>query len=160
MEFDATSFLLGTRYLTDRDTTFIFEYFRNGTGFTEDEMKGFFGLVNDACRTYAATGKDAALQKAAALSEGNYGRANPMRDYLYLRISQKEPFDILYFTPALTTILNLNDRSFTVSPEMVYTRITNLNLRLKASFITGPKESEYGEKPFDFKLELRAGYYF
>jgi hypothetical protein len=43
---------------------------------------------------------------------------------------------------------------------MVYTRITNLELRLKASFISGAKHSEYGEKPFDFKLELRAGYYF
>jgi hypothetical protein len=160
VEYDATSYLLGTRYLTDRDTTFILEYYRNGTGFSRDEMKDFFGFVSDAYRTYTMTGKDAALQKAATLSEGNYGRANPMRDYLYLRISQKEPFDILYFTPALTTILNLNDRSFTVSPEMAYTGITNLDLRLKASFINGPKDSEYGEKPFDLKLELRVGYYF
>ena len=79
---------------------------------------------------------------------------------LYLRIAQKEPFDILYLTPALTTILNLNDRNFTLFPEMAYTGITNLDLCLKASFITGPKESEYGEKPFDFKLKLRVGYYF
>lgn len=160
VEYDATSFLLGTRVLTAQDTTYILEYYRNGTGFSRDEMKDFFGFVNDAYQTYTATGKDATLQKAASLSEGSYGRANPMRDYLYLRIAQKEPFDILYFTPAITTILNLNDRSFTVSPEMVYTRITNLDLRLKASFITGPKESEYGEKPFNFKLDLRVGYYF
>ncbi len=160
VEYDATSYLLGTRYLTDRDTTFIFEYYRNGTGFSGEEMTNFFTFVNDAYRTYAATGNDAALQKAAALSEGNYGRANPLRDYLYLRVSQKEPFDILYFTPAITTILNLKDRSFTVSPEAAYTGITNLDLRLKASFLTGPRESEYGEKPFDFRLELRVGYYF
>lgn len=160
LEYDATSFLLGMRYLTARDTTYILEYYRNGTGFSEDEMKDFFGFVNDAYRTYMATGKDAALQKAAQLSEGNYGRANPMCDYLYLRIAQKEPFDILYFTPAITTILNLSDRSYTVSPEMTYTGITNLDLRLKASFINGPQDSEYGEKPYGFKLELRAGYYF
>ncbi|MBU4582440.1 MAG: hypothetical protein KKH02_08545 [Proteobacteria bacterium] len=159
-EYDATSFLLGTRYLTDLDTTFILEYYRNGTAFSGQEMKDFFGFINDAYRTYTATGSDTALQKAVALSDGNYGRANPMRDYLYLRIAQKEPFDILYFNPAITTIYNLNDRSFTVSPEMVYTRITNLDLRLKASFIAGPKESEYREKPFGFKLELRVGYYF
>lgn len=160
VEYDATSFLLGTRYLTDLDTTFILEYYRNGTAFSGQEMKDFFGFINDAYRTYTATGSDTALQKAVALSDGNYGRANPMRDYLYLRIAQKEPFDILYFNPAITTIYNLNDRSFTVSPEMVYTRITNLDLRLKASFIAGPKESEYREKPFGFKLELRVGYYF
>jgi hypothetical protein len=160
VEYDATSYLLGTRYLTARDTTYILEYYRNGTGFTGDEMKDFFGFVNNAYRTYTATGKDTALQKAATLSEGNYGRANPMRDYLYLRISQKEPFDILYFTPAITTILNLGDRSFTISPEMTYTGFTNWDLRLKGSVINGPKDSEYGEKPFDFKLELRVGYYF
>jgi hypothetical protein len=43
---------------------------------------------------------------------------------------------------------------------MAYARITNLDLRLKASFITGPRDSEFGEKPFDFRLELRAGFYF
>jgi len=160
VEYDATSFLLGTRYLTARDTTYILEYYRNGTGFSGDEMGNFFSFIGNAYRTYVATGNDAALQKAALLSEGNYGRPNPLRDYLYLRVSQKEPFDILYVTPALTTILSLNDRSFTLSPEVAYTGITNLELRLKASFIRGPAESEYGEKPFDLKLELRVGYYF
>jgi hypothetical protein len=159
-EYNATSYLLGTRVLTTSDTTFIFEYYRNGAGFTEEEMKNYFGFVNDAYHTYAMTGSDTALQKAAALFDGNYGRVNPMRDYLYLRIAQKEPFDILYFNPAITTIMNLNDRSFTISPEIVYTRIKNLDLRLKASVITGPKDSEYGEKPFDYRLEFRAGYYF
>ena len=83
-----------------------------------------------------------------------------MRDYLYWRTVQKEPFDILYFNPAVTMILNLNDRSFTLSPEIVYTRITNLELRLKASFIVGSAETEYGEKQNDYRLELRVGYYF
>jgi len=160
VEYDATSYLLGTRYLTAQETTYILEYYRNGTGFAEVEIKNFFGFVNDAYRTYTATGNDAALKRAAQLFEGQYGRPNPMRDYLYLRISQKEPFDILYFTPSLTAILNLNDRSFTLSPEVAYTGITNLDLRLKASFIHGSNESEYGEKPFNFKLELRVGYYF
>ena len=159
-ESDATSFLLGTRYLTSRDTTFIFEYYRNGTGFSSDQMKDFFNFVNDAHRTYVATAGDAALQKAAALFDSNYGRLNPMSDYLYLRIIQKEPFDILYFNPAVTTILNLNDGSFTLSPELAYTGITNLDLRLKASFIAGSSGTEFGEKPFNFRLELRAGYYF
>lgn len=32
----------------------------------------------------------------------NSSRPNPGRDYLYARFSLKEPFDLLYFTPALT----------------------------------------------------------
>ena len=160
VEYDATSYLLGTRYLTARDTTWILEYYRNGTGFSGEAMEDFFGFVNNADRTYRSTGNDAALQRAAQLSEGNFGRANPMRDYLYLRVSQKEPFDFLYFTPAVTTIVNLNDRSFQISPEAAYTGFTNFDLRLKASFINGPTDSEFGEKPYDFKLELKVGYYF
>ena len=74
--------------------------------------------------------------------------------------SPRRPFDLLYFTPAVTTIVNLNDRSFQISPEAVYTGFTNVDLRLKASFINGPMDSEFGEKPNDFKLELRVGYYF
>ena len=83
-----------------------------------------------------------------------------MRDYFYLRISQKEPFDILYFTPAITWIYNLNDRSYSLSPEFLYTGITNLELRLKASFIVGDSDTEYGEKRNDYRLEFRMRYYF
>jgi len=100
------------------------------------------------------------LAKAQNLSQGNYGRPNPGQDYLYLRVSQKEPFDILYFTPALTTIVNLKDSSFSIAPEVTYTGITNLELRLKAMFLVGGAETEFGEKPNDYRLEFRARYFF
>lgn len=83
-----------------------------------------------------------------------------MRDYLYVRISQKEPFDILYFTPSVTGILNLNDKSFSLSPELLYTGITNLELRLKTALLSGQGNSEYGEKQNDYRAELRVRYYF
>ncbi len=83
-----------------------------------------------------------------------------MRDYLYLRVSQKEPFDILYFTPALTTILNVDDRSFSISQELIYTGITNLELRLRGTALVGDRFSDFGEKPNDARLELRVRYYF
>lgn len=159
-EFDAKSYLLGTRYLTEQDTTFIIEYYHNGTGFSEDEMKDYFSFINQAYETFTATGNDSLLQKASNLTEGNYGRMNPMRDYLYLRVSQKEPFDILYFTPSVTGIFNVNDESFLLSPELLYTGITNLEMRLKTSFLSGQKNSEYGEKLNDYRAELRVRYYF
>ncbi len=109
---------------------------------------------------YVDTGNAGPIQKAANLTRGAYGRSNPMRDYLYFRVSQKEPFDILYFTPAVTTILNLNDRSFSLSPELLYTGVTNLELRLKGTVLVGDNSSEFGEKPNDARLELRVRYYF
>jgi hypothetical protein len=83
-----------------------------------------------------------------------------MRDYLYFRASQKEPFDILYITPSITGILNLNDGSYTLSPELLYTGIGNLELRLRASVLQGERFSEHGEKQNDWRVEFRARYYF
>jgi hypothetical protein len=159
-ELDAKSYLLGTRYLTGHDTTIIIEYYHNGTGYSDDEIKDFFSFINQAHDIFVATGNDSLLQKALNLTEGNYGRMNPMRDYLYVRVSQKEPFDILYFTPSVTGIFNLNDESFSLSPELMYTGITNLELRLKISILSGQRNSEYGEKLNDYKAELRVRYYF
>jgi hypothetical protein len=83
-----------------------------------------------------------------------------MRDYLYTRVSQKEPFDILYFTPAVTAIANLHDGSFSLAPELLYTGITNLELRLKGTALVGSARSEFGEKVNDARVELRARWYF
>ena len=123
-------------------------------------MEDYFSFINQAHETFSASGNDSLLQEALSLTEGNYGSMNPMRDYLYARVSQKEPFDILYFTPSVTGIFNINDRSFSISPEIMYTGITNLELRLKTSFLSGQRNSEYGEKQNDYRVELRVRYYF
>lgn len=159
-KFDAKNYLLGVRYLTASDITFIFEYYRNGTGFTHLEMKDYFTFIDKGYDLFLVAGNDSLLKKAAGITEGNYGRPNPMKDYFYLRISQKEPFNILYFTPAITGIMNLNDQSVSISPELLYTGITNLELRLKAMALVGQNGSDYGEKPNDYRIELRVRYYF
>ena len=83
-----------------------------------------------------------------------------MQDYLYLRLSQQEPFDILYFTPAITSVVNLNDQSFQMVPELLYTGITNLELRFRTYFLVGKEDTEFGEKQYDYRIEFRARYYF
>ena len=158
--YNAKSYLLGIRYLTKSDTTFICEYYRNGTGLTGKDMEGFFGFVNNGYNAYILSNNETLLKKANTMTKGNYGRPNPMRDYMYLRISQKEPFDILYFTPSITCIYNINDKSYSISPEILYTGITNLDLRLKAAFLAGTNNSEFGEKQNDCRIEFRARYYF
>jgi hypothetical protein len=158
--FDAINWLLGLRYLTEQDTTYILEYYRNGTGFTEQEIRDYFTFVHNAYDLYLLSGNDALIQKASAVTEKNYARPNPGQQYLYLRLSQKDPFDILYWTPALTAIVNAEDRSYSLSPEIAYTGITNLEIRLKATALIGDRLSEFGEKPYDNRAELRARYYF
>ena len=159
-EYDATSYLLGLRYLTKSDTTYIFEYFHDATGFAESEMQDYFSFIDTGYDTYLSSGDDSLLRKASNVAGGSYNRKNPMRDYLYLRASQKEPFDILYFTPSLTGIFNINDKSLSIGPELLYTGIKNLELRLKATFLFGDSYTEFGEKLSDSKIEFRIRYYF
>lgn len=156
----AISYLLGLRYLTEKETTYILEYYKNGTGFTKNQFEDFVDFVDAGFRTFEKTGNDGALRRASRLIEGPYGRSNPAQHYLYFRASQKEPFDILYFTPALTSIINLQDGSLVVIPELAYSPVTNLELRFRTPVLVGGKKTEYGEKQNDYRLEFRLRYYF
>ncbi len=155
-----TSYLLGLRYLTESDITTIIEYYHNDDGYTEDEQDRFFRLVADADSLYTATGDDSLYTKAASMSQGAYGQSQSGRNYLYTRLTKKEPFDLLYFTPGLTAIVNLDDGSYSLSPEAVYTGFTNWEMRLRFSLLGGSSFTEYGEKQNENKLELRCRYFF
>ena len=117
-------------------------------------------MVEQGLAQYRTDGNDASLQRAAALARSGYGRANPMRRYLYLRMSRKEPFDIVYFTPSVTTIVNLDDRSFSLTPELLYSGVSNLDLRLRMMWLNGKSNTEFGEKQNTRRLELMMRYYF
>jgi hypothetical protein len=148
------SYLVGLRYLTERDTTMVFEYYRNGSGYTTQEMSRFYNLVR-------ASAKNAALiQPSARAASQGYNQPNMMQNYVYLKMSQKEPFDILDFTPAVTLIANTDDHSYSVIPEALYTGIKNLELRLRLALNSGNASTEYGEKPVQSRVELRARYFF
>lgn len=149
-----TSALLGLRYLTQRDTTIILELYRNGGGYTEGELSQFFQLAR------AAAAQPALLPAAQRAAAAGYTRPNAARHYAYLRVSQKEPFDILDFTPAVTMIANTADRSYTLIPELLYTGVRNLELRARLAFNRGNASTEYGERPVRSRFELRARYFF
>lgn len=151
---DATSYLLGLRYLTERETTWIVEYYRNGTGYSEAQGRDFY----ETAHAGADLGALSPVLRSAA--QAGYARPNLMRRYLYVRASQKEPFDILYFTPAVTTIVNLDDGSYSLVGELLYAGFKDVELRLRAAANRGERLTEYGEKPVDARVELRLRYYF
>ncbi len=159
-EVSAISWLLGARYLSENDLTSIIEYYHNGAGYSEDEMERFFQLVAEGESQFLASRDEFLLSKARDLSMRGYGRPQPGRNYLYTKFSQKEPYDILYLSSGLTAIVNLDDRSYSISPEVVYTGITNLEMRLRFSCLNGGTASEYGEKLHSSKLEFRFRYFF
>ncbi len=100
------------------------------------------------------------LEKALTVNRSGYGAAQTGEDYGYARITWKEPFDIVYFTPGITAIVNLDDLSWTLTPELLYTGFTNWELRLRCSLLSGDAFSEYGEKATESKFQLRIRYFF
>lgn len=141
------NWLLGLRYLTENDATYILEYFHKSTGYTEDEMDIFYEAAENSTNP-------------SSLAKSPYAGNNPMTNYLYLKTSVREPFDVLYFTPAVVLTANLDDGSFSFSPEAVYTGFTNLELKLKAYVLSGGNSTEFGEKPMDKRAEIKIKYYF
>ncbi len=146
---DATSALLGMRYITEREVTWIAELYRNGTGYTAGEYSAFVQTLDGA-----------SAMRIAALGATPYARANPGRDYAYLRVSGKEPFDWLYVAPALTAIVNLRDHSFSLTPELSYTGIDNVELRARWIVLHGGATSEFGARPIRSRLEAYARWTF
>jgi hypothetical protein len=154
------SWLLGLRYLTEGDTTYIAEYYRNGAGYTPAQLQAFDSAADAAYAQVQQGGALALLQKAQALAQGSYGRPNPGTDYLYLRAQQKDALGIVYFQPALTAMVNLRDRSWQLTPELLYTGIRNVELRARAYLLSGGNGTDFGEKQVRRKLEFYARYYF
>jgi hypothetical protein len=156
----ANNWLLGLRYLTEGDTTWIAEAFHNGSGYTTAQLQDF-GTFADAASAQSGQGAGTGLlQRAQALAQGAYGRPNPGTDYLYARAQQKDAFGIVYFQPALTLTLNLRDRSWQATPELLYTGISNLELRARMYLLGGGSGTDFGEKQLRRKLEFYARYYF
>lgn len=153
---DAVNYLLGARYLTESEVTIIAEYFHQGGGVTQEELRDFFDLSLRAVTTANA----GLIGKAVSAKNSGFGKSTPGRDYGYLKLSQKEPFDLLYFTPSLTLISNLADGSYSITPEAIYTGFDNTELRLRAGYLQGGDTAEYGAKQNDYKLELRLRYFF
>lgn len=160
IETPATSYLLGMRYLSERELTTILEYYYNGAGYSENEMRTFATVVHNDYYQFQVTGNAAPLTMLRTALQPALAQPNPGLRYLYLRLSQYEPFDILYYTPALTVITNLDDHSYSVAPELLYTGVTNLELRFRVFWLRGARLTDFGEKQYDRRLELRARYYF
>jgi len=98
-KYTAVNYLMGLRYLTKQDTTYILEYYHNNTGYRSKEMRDYFFFIDNGYAMYTLRGNAAMLNKAINLGRNSYGRTNPGMNYLYPRISQEDPFDIPHWTP-------------------------------------------------------------
>jgi len=156
---DEISYLLGLRYRTSEDITFILEYYGNGRGNSKSQQQQFYRCVHQAWET----GSQALLNQLPLnkdIDKGPFSRPNPMRRYLGFRSWWEEPADFLYMTAGLQVLYNLEDESFSVSPEVSYDGFENVELKLRGTLPLGDELTEWGEKPNDYKLEAQLRLYF
>ena len=156
-ESDATSWLLGLRYLTQSEVTWIVEYYRNGQGYDADELDDYYTVLETALADGAAPMLE---EKARRAAQSGYGRPNPGKDYLYVKASVNEPFGWVYGAASLTAMTNIKDRSWQLTPEVSYTGFNNVEIRARAFFLHGASHTEFGEKPASRRVEVYARFFF
>lgn len=144
-EYTAFDLLLGLRYLSRHETTCILEYYRNGQGYTAREYEKYLAFIEKGYDRYIQTSDNASISKSKAYGS-HYNQQTAMRDYLYLKIFQKDAFDIVYFVPAITFVYNLEDHRGSITPQVTYTPLGNFKVDLKTGFLLGNRKTEYGEK--------------
>lgn len=154
---DMDSYLLGLRYLTQGEVTWIAEYYRNGAGYKAQELGAYYQFLETALEP----GAPATLaSKARTVAQSGYARPNPGRDYLYVKASVSEPFGWVYGAASFTTMVNLNDRSYQLTPEISYTGFSNWELRARLVLLSGQAHTEFNEKTSSRRLEMYTRYYF
>ena len=56
--------------------------------------------------------------------------------------------------------MNVDDGSFNLVPEVIYTGVQNLEVRTRLNLLFGGVATEYGEKVNDWRIEVRLRYFF
>jgi len=154
---DARSWLLGLRYLTASEVTWIAEWIHNGAGLSDAELADYNRFLTIA----TASGAPAALAaKVVNLGQSGMGRVNPGQDYLYIKSSVSEPLGWVYGSAAVTWMANAQDHSWQLTPELSYTGFNGWDWRARLGWLQGAALSEFGEKTVERKLELTARYSF
>lgn len=157
---DQISCLLGMRYLTARDTTFIVEYYHNGAGYDHGELEAYFGFQEAAPGPREASGRSGEITNAGGPLLSEDASRNLGKDYGYVKILKKDPFNLLYLTPWLSSMINLRDLSFNLQPGLTWAPVTDLEVNLRMGIPIGPANTEFGEKPDAFRTEFWLRYYF
>ncbi len=152
---DTHDYLFGTRILLTSNTTIILEYLHNDSGLDAKQMTNFYDAIN-----FAISDNHALLPIVKKYQSENLSSQFLMQDYLYSKLSHPEPFEILYFTPSIFLLYNLNDHSRLIGGEFSYSRFDNLNLKLKYNLLFGDSNSEFGGKVSSNKLSFLIDYTF
>jgi hypothetical protein len=148
--------LFGLRYLSPWNTTVILEFYHNSAGYAPSEYAEVLAYVEGAMGSSIPAQINAARGQAMPV----LARPTAMQNYLNLKIMQPEPFDLLYFTPSLSLLWNLDDLSLSGNVSFSYKPVDNLEFILTASSALGGVNTEMGSKPNPFQIDFELDLYF
>jgi len=153
---DGASYLFGIRYLTNLNTTIIAEYYHDNRGLSEREFRDVLGFL----RNRVNSGDSEIVTQTRLDFTSRFQTRTFMRDYLYAKVSQPEPFGWLYSSIGAFIIYNLNDNSFTLSTQLGYKPFTNFEFLLWPTVLSGDDNSEYGSRQWEGKVEMWLRWFF
>ncbi len=153
---ESVRFLFGARYLSPWNTTVILEYFHNSAGYSASEYGDLIQYIDDTM----AAGSERQINILRRDFLPLLNKTGQMRNYLYLKLIQPEPFDLLYVTPAAAALLNLDDLSLCVSGSLSYKPVNNFELNVGPCFYCGGDCTEMGSKAVLFQIDVELFFYF
>lgn len=139
--------LLGLRYLTENEITWIVEGFYDSAGFDQEELSDLYKTI--------ASGNP--VQVKTALSQVQQSRTIS-RNYAYFKVSIKEPFNWLYFTPSVSWLANMDDSSQTGTIQLIYAPFENWTFQASYQQSGGAPDTQWGENAVGSKLSLDLVY--
>lgn len=125
------TYLLGARYLTDFELTLISEYLYKSDGLNNKELENSSVILPFLAK-----------------------------DYWLSLITQKEPFDIVYFSIYYKNMINMQDYSMQNRLGTAYSFKNNLNLDISYNLNSGTRKSEFGKKTVEDFLWLQLTWNF
>ena len=135
--------LLGLRYLTESEMTWIMEGFHDSSALSEEDLVELYKSIE--------SGSPAAKKSALSQVQQNQLIA---RDYAYLKVSVKEPFNWLYFTPSASWQVNINDSSRTGTLRLSYTPFEDWTFQASYQQSDGNRYTQWGENAVRNKFSL------
>ena len=155
-KMDGGSYLLGLRYLNRFNTTLVAEYYHNNSGLSKNEFSSYVNYLHNSLESNIPE----QLNSAKSVMSTTLRSKTLMQDYLYVKLSQPEPFSLLYTSISMFAIYNIGDKSFLFSPQLSYKPYTNFEVLLWQFLFYGGNDTEYGSKQFERKIEIWMRFYF
>jgi hypothetical protein len=150
------NFAVGANYTFPEDSKITLEYYRNSEGYNDEEFDEFVKFVGHEANIYRLLNDSTSEKK---LLKANQLLANRIRQN-YLSISYDRPNTFDDFFPHLGVLMCLDDGSSLVNGAVTYNVRDDTSLSLDARAYLGDSDTEWGMKPDNYRIYLKATYFF